>query len=110
MKGFALLIISIIAEVFGTSMLKLSDGFTVLAPSIGVAVGYGVSFYLLSLCLRTLPLSLVYAIWSGAGTALTALVGFMFWNEALDLVKLLGIALTIGGIIALNTSDSPVKD
>ncbi|MCM3740420.1 multidrug efflux SMR transporter [Oceanobacillus luteolus] len=110
MKGFALLIISIIAEVFGTSMLKLSDGFTVLAPSIGVAVGYGVSFYLLSLCLRTLPLSLVYAIWSGAGTALTALVGFMFWNEALDLVKLLGIALIIGGIIALNTSDSPVKD
>lgn len=52
------------------------------------------------------PLSLAYAIWSGAGTALTALIGFLFWNEAFHLAKLLGIILIIGGILVLNTSDT----
>ena len=106
MKGYGFLVVSIVAEIFGTVMLKLSNGFTVLYPSLAVLLGYGLSFYFLSLCLRTLPLSLAYAIWSGAGTALTALIGFLFWNEAFHLVKLLGIVLIIGGILALNTSDS----
>lgn len=106
MKGYGFLVVSIVAEIFGTVMLKLSSGFTVLYPSLAVLLGYGLSFYFLSLCLRTLPLSLAYAIWSGAGTALTALIGFLFWNEAFHLVKLLGVVLIIGGILALNTSDS----
>lgn len=105
-KGYGFLVVSIVGEIFGTIMLKLSSGFTVLYPSLAVAFGYGLSFYFLSLCLRTVPLSLAYAIWSGAGTALTALIGFIFWNEAFHLVKLLGIVLIIGGIITLNTSDT----
>jgi multidrug resistance protein EbrB len=107
MQGYIYLTISIIAEVFGTSMLKLSNGFTVLAPSIGVVVGYGIAFYGLSLSLRTMPLSIAYAIWSGAGTALTALIGYLVWDEVFGVVKLLGIALIIGGIIVLNASDAP---
>ena len=106
MKAYLYLSISILAEVFGTAMLKLSNGFTALYPSLGVVIGYGIAFYCLSLCLRTLPLSLAYAIWSGAGTALTALIGYLFWGEVFSILKLLGIVLIIGGIIVLNASDA----
>lgn len=105
-KGYSFLVVSIVAEIFGTLMLKLSNGFTLLYPSLAVIFGYGLSFYFLALCLRSVPLSLAYAIWSGAGTALTALIGFLFWNEAFHLAKLLGIILIIGGILVLNTSDT----
>ncbi|HLR51528.1 MAG TPA: multidrug efflux SMR transporter [Candidatus Avamphibacillus sp.] len=104
MKSYTFLTLSIVGEVFATAMLKMSEGFTILLPSIGVTFGYGLSFYLLSLSLRTIPLSLVYAIWAGAGTALTALIGILVWNEALSTFKLSGIALIIGGIVLLNSS------
>lgn len=106
MKGYSYLTISIIAEVFGTSMLKLSNGFTQFLPSLGVILGYGLSFYCLALCLKTIPLSLAYAIWSGVGTAFTALIGFIFWNEAFGMIKIIGILIIIGGIIVLNASDA----
>lgn len=109
MNGYIYLAISIIAEVFGTVMLKLSEGFTVFLPSLGVIIGYGIAFYSLSLSLRTIALSLAYAIWSGAGTALTALIGIIFWGEAFGLLKTIGILLIIGGIVVLNASDNGVK-
>jgi len=102
MKGYLFLTLSIISEVFATTMLKLSDGFTVLGPSVAVALGYGISFYSLSLCLKTLPLSLAYAIWSGVGTALTVIVGIVIWDDMFNLYSALGIALIIGGVILLN--------
>jgi len=102
MKGYLFLTLSIISEVFATTMLKLSDGFTVLEPSVAVALGYGISFYSLSLCLKTLPLSLAYAIWSGVGTALTVIVGIVIWDDMFNLYSALGIALIIGGVILLN--------
>lgn len=104
MKGYFYLTISIITEVFGTAMLKLSEGFTVLLPSLGVAAGYGLSFYCLSLCLKTVPLSLAYAIWSGIGTALTALLGALVWDELFGPLKIAGVLLIIGGVILLNTN------
>lgn len=104
MKGYLYLTISIITEVFGTAMLKLSDGFTVLLPSLGVAAGYGLSFYCLSLCLKTVPLSLAYAIWAGLGTALTALLGVLFWDELFGPLKIAGLLLIIGGVILLNSN------
>lgn len=104
MKSYILLSISIIGEVIGTTMLKMADGFTVLGPSIGVVVGYVLSFYLLSLSLKTIPLSLAYAIWSGCGTALAAVVGILFWGEALSLLKFIGIIFIIGGIFSLNAA------
>ncbi|AWI13738.1 multidrug efflux SMR transporter [Caldifermentibacillus hisashii] len=107
MKGYIALGISIISEVFGTTMLKLSEGFTNLFPSIGVIVGFGLSFYCLSLCLKTVPLSLAYAIWSGMGTALTALIGVLLWRDPFSIITLVGLVLIIGGVVLLNTSKSP---
>jgi len=105
MKGYLFLAISIVCEVFATTMLKLSEGFTVIGPSIAVVFGYGISFYSLSLCLKTLPLSLAYAIWSGVGTALTVVLGIVIWGDIFNLYTALGISFIIGGVILLNQGD-----
>lgn len=104
MNGYVYLSISIISEIFGTSMLKLSNGFTNVLPSIGVIIGFGLAFYCLSLCLKTVPLSLAYAIWSGIGTALTALIGVLVWDEPFSLATLIGLVMIIGGVTLLNAS------
>ncbi|MGA3601962.1 DMT family transporter [Lysinibacillus agricola] len=105
MKGYLFLTLSIVSEVFATTMLKLSEGFTILGPSIAVVFGYGISFYSLSLCLKTLPLSLAYAIWSGIGTALTVIVGIVIWGDIFNLYSAIGITLIIGGVLLLNQGD-----
>ncbi|MFJ7916986.1 MULTISPECIES: DMT family transporter [unclassified Lysinibacillus] len=102
MKGYLFLTLSIVSEVFATTMLKFSEAFTVLGPSVAVAFGYGISFYSLSLCLKTLPLSLAYAVWSGVGTALTVIVGIVVWGDIFNLYSAIGITLIIGGVILLN--------
>lgn len=107
MKGYIALGMAIFSEIFGATMLKLSEGFTNLFPSIGVIVGFGLSFYCLSLCLKTFPLSLAYAIWSGVGTALTALIGVLLWRDPFSIITLVGLVLIIGGVVLLNTSKSP---
>lgn len=104
MKGYLYLTISIIAEVFATTMLKLSEGLTILFPAVGVVAGYVLSFYSLSLCLKTIPLSLAYAIWAGVGTALTALIGVILWEEVFSALKIFGMILIISGIVILNSS------
>jgi multidrug resistance protein EbrB len=109
MKGYISLGISIISEIFGATMLKLSDGFANIFPSIGVIVGYGLSFYCLSLCLKTVPLSLAYAIWSGIGTTLTTLIGILLWRDPFSIITLVGLVLIIGGVVLLNASKSPEK-
>lgn len=101
--GYLWLAIAIIAEVFGSSMLKLTGGFKKLVPTIGVIIGYGIAFYALSLSLSYLPLGVAYAIWSGVGTALTALVGVVVYKEELDMKKSLGILLVIGGVVLLKS-------
>lgn len=83
-------------------MLKVSNGFKNVFPSLGIVVGYGVAFYALSLSLKTLPLGLAYAIWAGLGTALTAIVGFTIYKEKFSRKKLFGLVLIIGGVILLN--------
>lgn len=105
MKGYLFLALSIVSEVLATTMLKFSEAFTILGPSIAVALGYGISFYSLSLCLKTLPLSLAYAIWSGIGTALTVIVGIVVWGDMFNLYSAIGITLIIGGVILLNQGD-----
>ncbi len=103
MSGYVLLSIAILAEVLGSSMLKRTEGFKKIMPTIGVVVGYVVAFYTLSLSLQTLPLGLAYAIWAGVGTALTALVGGVFYKEEMNLKKSVGILLIIGGVALLNS-------
>ncbi|MBD8038168.1 multidrug efflux SMR transporter [Solibacillus sp. A46] len=102
MNAYFLLAVAIVSEVFGSTMLKASSGFKKLFPVIGIAIGYAIAFYALSLSLKTLPLGLAYAIWSGVGTALTALIGIIVFKEGWNSKKLLGLGLIIGGVVILN--------
>lgn len=108
MNGYIFLAIAIVSEVFGTSMLKVSNGFSKLLPSLGVVIGFTTAFYFMSIALKSLPLSLSYAIWSGVGTALTALIGVLVWKEAFNINTLIGIVLIIAGVAFLNMSNSSV--
>ncbi|MBU8603199.1 multidrug efflux SMR transporter [Bacillus safensis] len=103
-KGMLYLTGAILTEVFGSTMLKLSQGFTQLLPSIGVLIGFGCAFTFLSLALKTIELSSAYATWSGVGTALTALVGLVLFNETISTKGFIGLALVICGVIVLNQS------
>lgn len=100
--AYLLLALAIITEIIGGSMLKLSDGFTRIYPALGAIVGYGLSFYFLSLTLKTLPISVTYAIWAGIGTALTAVIGVVIWKEAFSTQTIIGIAAIVIGVALLN--------
>lgn len=102
MNGFIYLIGAILFEIIGTTMLKLSNGFSVLLPSIAVALCFGLSFFFLVFALRTIPLSLGYSIWSGLGTAGAALIGVVLFNEVLSKVNLIGLVIIILGVIVMN--------
>ncbi|MBR0578640.1 DMT family transporter [Bacillus altitudinis] len=104
MKGMLYLTGAILTEVFGSTMLKLSQGFTQVLPSMGVLIGFGCAFTFLSLALKTIELSSAYATWSGVGTALTALVGLVLFNETIHMKGFVGLALVICGVIVLNQS------
>jgi small multidrug resistance pump len=95
------LAIAIVAEVIATSALKASEGFTRPLPSTLVVAGYGTAFYMLSLTLRTIPMGVVYAIWSGAGIVLITLVGFFLFRQRLDLPALIGIGLIVAGVLVM---------
>lgn len=96
------LAIAILAEVVGTSALKAADGFRVLLPSAVVLVSYAVSFYFLSLALRTIPIGLAYAIWSGVGIVLISIVGWIAYRQSLDAAAIAGIALIVAGVLVIN--------
>ncbi|MER1984957.1 MAG: multidrug efflux SMR transporter [Solibacillus sp.] len=102
MSAYLLLTAAIIAEVFASSMLKLASSAKKWLPVGGIILGYLVAFYTLSLSLRAIPLGTAYAIWSGVGTALTAMVGVFFYKEHFNTKKLLGLGCIIGGVILLN--------
>ena len=100
--SYIYLAIAIIAEVIGTSALKASEEFTKFWPSMIVVVGYGVAFYFLSLVLKTIPVGIAYAIWSGVGVALIVIVGAVFFNQIPDLPAIIGIVLIIAGVAVIN--------
>jgi len=102
MKTASIFFLAILSEVFATSALKFSDGFTRLIPSIFVAIGYGVSFYLLSISLKVIPIGIAYAIWSGVGIVLTVIIGAVIWHETIDWARGAGIALIISGVLIIN--------
>jgi len=102
MPSYAYLAIAIVAEVIATTALKASEGFSNLLPSILVVVGYGVAFYFLSMTLRTLPVGIAYAVWSGAGIVLVSLLGWLVYGQKLDLWAVLGIGLIMAGVLILN--------
>ena len=101
-----LLTIAILAEVAGTVALKYTDGFTNLGPSALVVAGYGLSFWMLALVLRDLPIGLTYAVWAAVGTALIAAIGIFAFGEPATTMKLLSLGLIIAGTIGLNLAGS----
>ncbi len=94
--------VAIVSEVIGTSALKASEGFSRLWPSAIVVVGYALAFYFLSLALKTIPVGVAYAIWSGAGVALIALIAWVLYGQALDLPAIIGMLLIVAGVVVLN--------
>lgn len=105
MNPWLMLAIAIGAEIGATTALKFSDGFTRPAPSLAVLVGYGLAFYLLAQVLKTQEVGIVYAIWSGAGLAIIALIGILFLGESVSLYKLAGLAAILGGIVLLHLAE-----
>lgn len=101
--------VAIGSELVATTALKLSDGFRNLGWGAVVVVGYGVSFYGLSVALRSIPLGVVYAVWSGVGTAAIVVIGWVLFHEVLDAVKLAGIGLIIIGVALLNGAGGPAR-
>lgn len=99
--GFLFLAGAIVSEVFGSTMLKLTSISKGKLPIIGIVIGYAISFYLLSMTLLTIPLSFSYAVWSGLGTALTAIVGFIVFKEQWNWKIIASIGLLIFGIVLM---------
>jgi len=102
LHAWGYLAIAIASEVIATSALKASDGFSRPAPSLVVVAGYAVAFWCLSLTLRTIPVGIAYAVWSGVGIALITLIAWIVYGQALDAPALLGIALIVAGVVVLN--------
>jgi multidrug transporter EmrE-like cation transporter len=102
MKNWLFLTIAIFAEVVATSALKSSEGFTRLVPSAVVVVGYGVAFYFLSLVLKSIPVGIAYAVWSGLGIVLVAAIAWIVHGQKLDAWAFVGMGLIVSGVAVLN--------
>jgi small multidrug resistance pump len=102
MNKWLMLGIAIVAETIATSALKSSEGFSKLVPSAIVLVGYGVAFYFLSLTLRSMPIGIAYAVWSGVGIVLITVVGWAVFGQKLDLPALLGMGMIVAGVVVMN--------
>jgi small multidrug resistance pump len=100
--SWLILIIAIILEVFGTISMKLSEGFTKVGPIIAMFIFYAFGLSLLALALKKIDISIAYAVWSGLGTALIAIIGMLWFKEPATLIKIVSILLIIIGVIGLN--------
>lgn len=101
MPALIYLFFAILAEVFATTCMTASNGFTRLWPSMGSVVGYIIAFYLLSLTLRTIPTGVAYAIWSGLGTVLIGIAGWAIFKQRLDLPAIIGMGLIVAGVFVM---------
>lgn len=106
--GYQYLAIAIVAEVVGTSALKASREFTNLIPSLVVVAGYGVAFYFMTLALRSIPVGITYAVWSGLGIVLITLVGVFLYREIPDLPAIIGMGLIVSGVVVIHVFSKTV--
>ena len=101
-KAYLILLLAVIAETIGTSALQASHQFTRLWPSVLVVIGYAIAFYLLGLTLKFMPVGIVYAIWSGLGIVLIAIIGFVAFGQRLDWPAVIGLAMILVGILIIH--------
>ncbi len=104
--GWWLLAAAILFEIAGTTCMKLSDGFTKLLPSVFLLVCYLIAFSALTLCLKTIDMGIAYAIWAGVGTALAAVIGFLYFREPASVFKVVCIGLILIGVVGLHYGDT----
>lgn len=102
MLSWIYLLIAILTEVVGTTMMKVSQGLSRLLPSVLMFVTYGISFVFMALALKKIEVSTAYAIWSGLGTALIATIGIVAFRESFNIPKMAGLVLIIAGVVLLN--------
>lgn len=102
MKHISFLLLAILLEILGTSLLKMSEQFTKLVPTIISITSYIAAFYLLSLSLKVLPVGVAYAIWSGVGIVFISLIGYFIFKQSLDLAAIIGIAFIVIGVLIVN--------
>ena len=102
MNPWLILAAAIVAEVIGTTALKASDGFTRMVPAAIVVAGYGFSFWCLSIVLRSIPVGITYAVWSGLGIVLITVVSFFLFGQRIDVPGLVGMGLIVAGVVVLN--------
>ena len=105
-KIYLILVCAIAAETIGTSALQASQQFTRLIPSVIVVISYALSFYLLAMVLKFMPVGITYAIWAGLGIVLIALIGFLVFGQRLDLPAILGMTLILAGILIIHLFSS----
>ena len=102
LKAYIILLVAVLFEGLGTTSLQASQQFTRFWPSVGVAVGFGGSLYLLMTVLKYLPLGVTYAVWSGLGICLTAFLGWLVFRQSVDAPAMIGMGLIIAGIVVIN--------
>ncbi len=103
-QAWMILGLAILFEVGGTTSMRLSEGFTRLTPSVLIFAFYAVSFILNTMVIRTLGLSVVYAVWSGVGTVLTSLIGYLYFKEPATALKIGSTALIVVGVLGLHNA------
>jgi small multidrug resistance pump len=109
MQQWIFLFVAIVSEVIATSALKATEGFSRLWPSLIVTAGYISAFYFLSLTLKTIPIGVAYAIWSGVGVALIALIAWVFFGQTLDTPAIIGLLLIVAGVVVLNVFSKSIS-
>lgn len=102
MNAWTYLAIAIVAEVIATSALTASSGLTKPLPSVVVVLGYGIAFWFLSMSLRSIPVGIAYALWSGVGIVLISLIGWLLFEQSLDLAAVAGMTLIVAGVTVIH--------
>lgn len=93
---------AIFCEIIATSALKSAEGFTRPVPTALVLVGYGIAFYCLSVALKTIPVGIAYAVWSGVGIVAISLIGLFWYRQTIDAAGLIGMGLIVAGVLVIN--------